>query len=676
MEKQKIWAILIGIDFYRAEIQLKGAVNDVEIMKSYFSGAKQGSINLSTFTASNPKKSNAQNPPEEASAWPTYDNVTSRVKEISRDASPGDLFYIHYSGHGTRQSTASAEYSEHNSSDIALVLFDEEQDARYLRGLDLARLLEDMVKKRVKVAIVLDCCYSGGVTRGDSCIRGLDWDDGVDANYPLPEAMESAEQSISLAANRDAFWTFDWLQDPRGFTLLTACGPHEVAVELQLRDTNRTWHGSLTYFLVSSLQRIQKGGLQVSYQSLYSLLYTRFRAERPQQSPMLLGNRDVSFLGDFLPPTTEYIGVSVKSDGTLCLHNGRAHGVCENDEYEIYQYALPDRDQSSHDSSMIKARVVAVEPLTSDLAEIQTRGNSSSIRTGSMARPVARFSTKPVYIRLNVPVNRDDDMLSALEDSNFLRSSTDHVNRQELCSYQIDRNESHYKIFDDSYEKLQNVPSISIREKKPEISVVNILEHIVKYKLIESLENQTPAPILERSFQISFTDSSDTELDPAGAMEIQDNGKLNIKFHNTSQMPLFLSLHCLNPLWQIDSIYRAGGGPDYYVIQPEDVSLNHTGKRKVTITMRIPEELKRSGRRRCDDVLKVFVTTKGTSFATLRLGKLPGCDQEEAMRGHSTQLSSFLDSLAAPRRGRVDDARARENEWATRNFVVRTVNQS
>ncbi|KAK4690875.1 hypothetical protein P7C71_g6013, partial [Lecanoromycetidae sp. Uapishka_2] len=458
MEKQKIWVILIGIDFYRASIQLKGAVNDVKIMKSYFSGAKQGSINLSTFTASNPKKSNAQNPPEEASAWPTYDNVTSKIKDISRDASPGDLVYIHYSGHGTRESTASAEYSEHNSSDIALVLFDEEQDERYLRGLDLAGLLEDMVKKKVKVAIALDCCFSGGVTRGDSCIRGLDWDDGVDANHPL--------------------------------------------------------------------------------------------------------------------------------------------------------------------------------------------------------------------------LSRDDDMLSALEDSNFLRPSTDHVNRQEICSYQIDRDESHYKIFDDTYEEVQNLPSISMNEKKPEISVVNALEHVVKYKLIESLENHIPAPILERSFQISFTDSSDTELDPAGAMEIQDNGKFTIKFHNTSRMPLFLSLHCLNPLWQIDSIYRAGGGPDYYVIQPEDASLKHTGKRRVTITMRIPEELKRKGCRRCDDVLKVFVTAKGTSFATLRLGKVPGCGQEEATRGHSTQLSSFLDGLAAPRRGRVDDAQALENEWATRNYVVRTVNRS
>ena len=202
------------------------------------------------------------------------------------------------------------------------------------------------MKKKLVLTIVLDCCNSGGVTRGDPCIRGLDWNDAVDSNYPLSDIM--GEDLNSAGADHwDPYWTFDWLRNPRSFSLLTACGPHQRAFEIRLRDTNQTWHGCLSYFLVTSLQKFNEGGLQVSYQSLYGLLFTRFHAEKSNQSPMLLGNREVSFLGDLRPPTAECTGVFLTSDGDLRLNSGRAHGVCEDDEYELYPYAMADQPKLS-----------------------------------------------------------------------------------------------------------------------------------------------------------------------------------------------------------------------------------------------------------------------------------------------------------------------------------------
>ena len=221
-------------------------------MESYLSGAKPDSIRISSFTATTPDDLEVENLSELASEWLTYDNITSKIKQISRDARPGDLVYIQYSGHGTRQPTASSDYSERDSSDIALVLFDQEKGSCYLRGLALARMLEEFVEKKLVLTIVLDCCYSGGVTRGDPCIRGLDWNDAVDSNYPLSDIM--GEDLNSAGADHwDPYWTFDWLRNPRSFSLLTACGPHQRAFEIRLRDTNQTWHGCLSYLLVTSL---------------------------------------------------------------------------------------------------------------------------------------------------------------------------------------------------------------------------------------------------------------------------------------------------------------------------------------------------------------------------------------------------------------------------------------
>ena len=75
-----------------------------------------------------------------------------------------------------------------------------------------------------------------------------------------------------------------------------------------------------------------------------------------------------------------------------------------------------------------------------------------------MAKPAKRFSTKPVYIKLIHPLDRDANILSLLEDNNFLRVGTNRGKSQDLCSYQIQPNDLYkYEILDDSGEELRNV---------------------------------------------------------------------------------------------------------------------------------------------------------------------------------------------------------------------------
>lgn len=70
-----------------------------------------------------------------------------------------EIVCIHYSGHGTLQSTKTPEftYQEGYGIDAALVLWEpnSSQKARFLRGIELAILLDDMVDKGLKVTVVL-----------------------------------------------------------------------------------------------------------------------------------------------------------------------------------------------------------------------------------------------------------------------------------------------------------------------------------------------------------------------------------------------------------------------------------------------------------------------------------------------------------------------------------------
>lgn len=185
----KHWAILVGINFNVKDKGLEGCVHDVGNIKQYLA-AQPTAVNIKSFTASAPSDSNSHHPTEPPDIWPTYENVISRIQMIIANGKQGDLVYLHYSGHGTRLPATADKYSNKNTEDLALILFDDVRGSRYLRELELANLIQGMVEKGLLVTIVLDCCFSGSVVRRYghlhyvAGVRATDYDHAVDVAYP------------------------------------------------------------------------------------------------------------------------------------------------------------------------------------------------------------------------------------------------------------------------------------------------------------------------------------------------------------------------------------------------------------------------------------------------------------------------------------------------------------
>jgi uncharacterized caspase-like protein len=148
------WAVLIGINFYLDLKHLQGCVRDVGHIKQYLETLLTP-VHVSTFTASVPVDLDSRYPAKELDSWPTFKNVTSRLAKITAEAKPGDLVYFHFSGHGAQTRATALEYSNKNVGDLALVLFDDIHGSRYLQGLCLAHILNDMVKRGLIVTLVL-----------------------------------------------------------------------------------------------------------------------------------------------------------------------------------------------------------------------------------------------------------------------------------------------------------------------------------------------------------------------------------------------------------------------------------------------------------------------------------------------------------------------------------------
>lgn len=287
------WAVLIGINFYVGEQCLKGSVRDVETVQQYLE-AGTTPVDIAMLTATAPSDASSRRPMENPEFWPTRTKVIERLKRVLQNAKRGDFVYIHYSGHGTRRKD-SEEYA-HPSGNLAFVLFeDNEHSMSYLRGSDLAECLRQMVEKGLLVTIVLDCCYSGSVLRASNVhgvdVRAIGYDPAIDGVSPHELGTDFFDLSNILHDSRIPL--DQWLVNPDEYTILSACGPHERAWEVELGSGER--RGALTYLLIEALSALRESGVEVTHQSLYQHLRIRFHATWPRQTPMRYGNEKFSF---------------------------------------------------------------------------------------------------------------------------------------------------------------------------------------------------------------------------------------------------------------------------------------------------------------------------------------------------------------------------------------------
>jgi hypothetical protein len=106
-------------------------------------------------------------PPEPREQWPTYENIVTSLQQLCNTARSGDQGYIHYFGHGGRANMAFPQLKGENGLDEVLVLTNIGNSiTRYVRDVELACLLKQMVENGLVLTVVFDSCRSGGASDG------------------------------------------------------------------------------------------------------------------------------------------------------------------------------------------------------------------------------------------------------------------------------------------------------------------------------------------------------------------------------------------------------------------------------------------------------------------------------------------------------------------------------
>ncbi len=670
-----IYALLIGAEYYFPNVtpeggmfaSLKGCVRDVnrieeELLKERLKVPDEHILKLH---ASN-RADSPDAPPEPPELWPTYDNIVKKFQELRDMAAPGSQVYIHYSGHGGRTTTKYKDTKGIGGVDETLVPIDIEDMAvsRYVRDIELARLLREMAARELLVTLVLDSCHSGGMTRGrgnDVAVRGnarIDMRKRDRDNEPslvaTDEDLIRNWKGMEAAATRSAKATSGWMPEAKSYVMLAACRENESAVEYAFNGVDRT--GALTYWLLHALQEL---GPHVSWKQVHDRILGKINSQFVRQTPQVEGEVERSVLGlDRIPPA--YAVKVLQYDPTgprVELNTGQALGAARQANFAIFPTGTT--DFTKIDQHLALAEVTDLGASKS-WARITDGANGLNLLGGE---PAVMIDSGVVTLRGRVrlveeppppAVEQRAAALKAIADTIVQHGSgfLTQVGRDQATNYQVAISEcGEFEILDAQGIAFKNLrPAVKIDDAGAAEKVVARLRHLYKYHTIEQLKNADVfSPLAGQLIVEAFKAPPDAEqfvppaqgvelepLDaPGGMMMVKPGDPIYLHIKNNSQLDLNVAMLDLDSDWSVTQNLP----PNHF--NKDQMLLESKKDLWLVLTLGFPRADYTEGR----EILKVLATLGPASFRFL---ELPALDAPvQLLRSVGREATGTLEQLMA-----------------------------
>jgi N-acetyl-anhydromuramyl-L-alanine amidase AmpD/lysophospholipase L1-like esterase len=321
-EKKSLYALIVGIDDYRADITLEGGVlfpklsgcaGDAKKIASYVKG--QPGFDLKVKTLYNEKA--------------TKEAIVDGFQKHLAKAKKGDTVLFYYSGHGTQEWADKEAWTSDGDGRLECLAcyFDEESKGRFLLAdKELRYLLKQLSETGAHIVALFDCCHSGDNTRNGAFAQSAFG--AVERRIPFSFKQRDWNDFIfsKKISRNEVIKNGEATALPQGLHVqLSACESDESAVEVN-------GEGVFTKALINTLQSA-KG--DVTYQALRSRVRQYLRNVYEQKPRIYVVNGDESLLYS----TFLNLGSGEKSlaFGDV-LHNGKGwqlslgaiHGIGES----------------------------------------------------------------------------------------------------------------------------------------------------------------------------------------------------------------------------------------------------------------------------------------------------------------------------------------------------------
>jgi pimeloyl-ACP methyl ester carboxylesterase len=375
--RRKLYALMVGIDKYPPGVgSLNGCVNDVNHYHDYLVENFKGHFDLQIELLKN------------------NDAVRKNIIHLFRHhlckAGQHDMVLFQYCGHGSREISA-PEFKEYfpGSKDETLVCYDSRTRGGFdLADKELAVLLWEVAKKNPHIAVILDCCHSGSMTReaDDFSLEKVrqtkdEWD--PDKPRPLETYLDGYYKKMKS------------FHIPKSkHVLMAACD-----------RTQKAWetcnHRGL--FSTTLLNVLAKSGPFISYADLFVRCRTAILKYAQNQTPQFETYARFMPYGKFLDgsvpgPMDSSAGHHVYFDkGSWEMNAGALHGLPGDPEKKIEVALYP----NSSNEIAGYARAIKVGPQKSTLEFDFESSKNTQYKAEIISLPIPPM---PVYLEGDEPV--------------------------------------------------------------------------------------------------------------------------------------------------------------------------------------------------------------------------------------------------------------------------------
>ncbi|KAM5349325.1 hypothetical protein ACJ41O_005830 [Fusarium nematophilum] len=618
---QKRFALLVGIDLYLNDgsrkrgkgeslslSNLRGCVNDVRGIEEFLRNEFQldsSCVLTSTLTSSGL-------PTEPSDRWPTFDNIKREFNTMSEQASAGDMFFFHFSGHGARLQPTSRS-PPGRSTDPSLMTMDFCCGKPAVRGWQLNEWLKRLNEKKIRTIVILDSCHSGGAWRTDGRFRTPEgW-----TNIPnLPADEDAILETAVEPGSRGCELEMSWSINPNGFTLMAACESHEKAAE---KTVNGKSYGVFTHGLLACLKQNRPSEAIVTYRNLRDQIVKRVNG----QTPRVYGRDRLVFFGDEEPFSSTPLVVRLEGE-KIHLPMGKVHGVWEKSEFTTYP---PTSHATFSVDRVDDFECSAPVPSAVHAQTLQRHHYQIVPRRWSLGNDILQ-----VFVQPSLEIEFKQALHAALQD----RIVGDIEITESNDSYGHDSAVLRVTKRGNGGIDLAGSPSLTGYEgpvRGLDLSGVNIaqlatksavaLAHLTRFRQILSLSGKVSQQL--GPFELTLKPN-------ISGGNLSGGQGIEFVFRNTSESQLYFTVLVLSPGFHVKQLYPS---EDF----PESVDPGH--KVSFTFNITIPEPLNDYGEQR--DIIRTVVTNgMQVSWKSLELPDIWDADQLSDKRSGSGRDANLL----------------------------------
>ena len=262
----RVKGLFIGINYFGTAGELSGCINDVSTMLDTLKTIKFP-LQEACILVDDPTFRGAGAPP-------TRDNIIKHMLWLVHDARPGDVLFLHYSGHGSQ--TKDYDGDEADGLDETLVPVDY-KTAGTIVDDDIFEIVCRKLPAGVRLTAVMDCCHSGSL---------------MDLPFTFV-AQGNATGNSHMVADR----AFHRRQTQGDVIMFSGCADDQTSSDVSstagFGNANKHGMGSAGGACTNALAQVLTRTNGLSYAELLNQMRAILRAKRYTQVPQLSSSKPV-----------------------------------------------------------------------------------------------------------------------------------------------------------------------------------------------------------------------------------------------------------------------------------------------------------------------------------------------------------------------------------------------